>query len=85
MGPVSYALCAVTSVVCLVFLLRSYFRIRTPLLLYSSICFFFLAIQNGLLFIDLVLVPQIDLTIWRTLAGFVGPTVLLAGIIWERR
>ncbi|MGH9549422.1 MAG: DUF5985 family protein [Terriglobales bacterium] len=85
MGQVSYALCAITSIVCFVLLLRGYFRNRTRLLLWSSLCFFCFAIQNGLLFIDLVLMPQIDLSLWRTGAGLIGPAILLCGLIWERQ
>ncbi len=86
MASISYALCALTSIVCLVFLLRGYNKSRTPLLLWSSFCFFFFAIQNGLLFIDLVLTAkEIDLSFWRTAAGLIGSAILLLGLIRERR
>lgn len=85
MAQFCYALCAITSIVCFALLLRAYTRNKTPLLLLSSFCFFFMAVQNSLVFIDLVLLPQINLSFWRTLAGVVGPALLLCGLIWERR
>jgi len=84
-AQLSYSLCAITSIVCFSFLLRGYIRNKTPLLLWSSLCFFFMSLQNSLLFIDLVLVPQVNLSLWRTLAGLVGPAILLCGLIWEKR
>lgn len=85
MGQISYGLCALTSVICFALLMRGFARSSSTLLLWSSFCFFFLITQNVLLFLDFVIMPQINLSLWRTLAGFVGPTVLLCGLIWERR
>lgn len=85
-ATISYALCALTSIICFAFLLRGYLKDRTPLLLWSSLCFFFFAVQNGLLFIDLVLTAKgVDLSFWRTAAGLVGSAILLYGLIKERR
>ena len=50
-----YALCALTSLVCAWLLLRAYQRQRTRLLLWSSVSFAGLALNNVLLFIDLIL------------------------------
>jgi hypothetical protein len=57
---------------------------RTRLLLWSSLCFIGLAVNNILLFIDLVLVPNIDLFLWRQLATLCGLVLLLYGLIWDR-
>jgi hypothetical protein len=84
-AQICYALCAITSIICFGFLSRAYVKNKTLLLLWSSLCFFFLALQNSLLFIDLVLVPQVNLSLWRTLAGLIGPAILLCGLIWEKR
>lgn len=85
MGPIAYALCAVTSLLCFILLLRSFLQNRAPLLLWSSLCFGCLMTQNAILFIDLVLTPQISLEFWRNLFGLAGPTILLFGLIWEKR
>jgi hypothetical protein len=85
MGPLVYGLCALTSLLCFAMLLRSYLQKRVRLLLWSSLCFFFLALQNSMVFIDLVLVPQTSLIFWRTLPGFLGPLILLIALIWENK
>ncbi len=85
MAPISYALCAITGILCFVLLLRGYSRDRSPLLLWSSLCFCCIAIQNILLFADLVLIPEISLAVWRALIGLLGLTTLLCALIWERR
>lgn len=78
-----YLLCAATSLVAAVLLLRHYTASRTPLLLWSCIGFFGLAINNMLLFIDFDLLPGIDLSVPRTLAGTAALLVLVYGLIWE--
>jgi hypothetical protein len=81
-----YLLCAATSVTCAVLLLRAYRRQRTRLLLWSSLCFVLLALNNILLFVDLIVVPSaIDLSLWRTAVSLAGVGVLLFGLIWESR
>jgi heme/copper-type cytochrome/quinol oxidase subunit 4 len=84
-GTVVYALCAVTSIACAVLLLRGYFRSRVRLLLWSGICFAGLAINNVLLFIDLRLLPETDLSLVRTIPAVVGVAVLIYGLVWEAR
>lgn len=80
-----YALCAVTSIVCAALLFRGYRTRRTRLLFWASACFLGLAANNVLLFIDLILVPEIDLFLWRSAAALAGMTVLVYGLIWESR
>lgn len=79
-----YLLCAVTSLICLVLLARGYARTGVKLLLWSALCFVGLAINNLLLFLDLVLLPQdIRLLTWRQLTTLAALGVLLYGFIWE--
>ncbi len=79
-----YLLCAVTSLICLVLLARGYARTGVRLLLWSAICFVGLALNNLLLFIDLVVLPyEVSLVFWRQLASLVALSVLLYGFIWE--
>ncbi len=84
MGAISYVLCAVTSLVCFVLLLRGFLNDRSPLLLWSSLCFACIAIQNSILVADLILFPQVSLAFYRTLIGFLGQAALLCALIWER-
>jgi uncharacterized protein DUF5985 len=83
MASLVYLLCAITSLICASLLLRSYLANRTPLLFWSSLCFIGLALNNILLFVDLVIVPTIDLSLYRTLCALIGVFVLVFGLIWE--
>lgn len=80
-----YLLSAGTSIACAVLLLRGYVRQRTRLLLWSSLCFVCLAINNALLFLDLIVVPATDLSLWRAATALLGISLLLFGLIWESR
>jgi len=55
------------------------------LLFWASFCFLGLAINNVILFIDLILLPDIDLFWWRTAPALAGMFILLYGLIWETR
>jgi len=80
-----YLLCAATSTACAVLLLRGYLASRTRLLFWASFCFIGLALNNIFLFVDLILLPQVDLFWWRTLPALGGMAILLYGLIWESR
>lgn len=78
-----YTLCFVASSACALMLGRSYARTRARLLMWSSLCFVFLAANNLLLFIDLAVVPQLDLRIARLLLALAAVGVLLFGFVWD--
>jgi hypothetical protein len=82
-AAIVYILALVTSCVCAWLLVRSYMRHRTRLLLWSAACFLCLALNNLVVVIDLLVIPDIDLTIVRTLASLAGVSTLLCGFIWE--
>jgi hypothetical protein len=85
MAEAVYVLCAVTSIVCAVLLLRGHQRSKTPLLFWSALCFAGLALNNLMLLTDLVLVPSVDLTLWRSMVAVIAVGVLLGGLIWESK
>jgi hypothetical protein len=65
-------------------LIRSYMQNRTRLLLWSALCFVGLAVNNLLLFIDVVILPTtIDLLPLRHLSSLAAVSILLYGFIWE--
>ncbi len=78
-----YLLCFLTSAGCAGLLLRSYLKSRSRLLLWSSLCFFGLALNNVLLFLDLVVVTWVDLTLFRGATALAAVLVLLFGLIWD--
>ncbi len=83
MASVVYALCALTSGLCAVLLWRAYLASRARLLLWSSLSFIGLACNNLLLFIDLVVVPSMDFSLYRSLVAAGSILVLLLGLIWD--
>jgi len=80
-----YILCALTSLGCALLLTRSYLATRTRLLLWSSLCFAMLAVNNMILFVDLVVVPGADLALLRSTTALSAIGLLLYGLIWESR
>jgi hypothetical protein len=87
-----YILCMVTSLLCAVMLARGYLRSRARLLLWSSLCFVFLSLNNVLLFIDLAIFPEttlnilgIDFLVIRNLLALTGLVLLVFGLIWDSK
>lgn len=79
-----YILCFLASIVCLVLLARSYLRTRAKLLFWSALCFVWLALNNLLVIVDIVILPtSIDLSSVRLLASLVAVSVLIFGFVWE--
>jgi len=84
MAELVYLLCALTSALCAALLLRSYFHSRTPLLVWSSLAFVGLALNNVLLFVDLVLLPStVDLSLLRNSVAVAALSLLVFGLIWD--
>lgn len=85
MAEITYILCGLTSIACAVLLLRGYLKTRMLLLFWAAICFLGLTVDNALLFVDLVLLPHIDLFMVRTISALAGTVVLLYAMIWDIR
>jgi hypothetical protein len=82
MAEAVYLLCAVTSLLCAGMLVRSYRRSRMKLILWTSLCFMGLAVNNVLLFVDLAIIPKdVDLRILRNLTAVGALAILLYGMI----
>lgn len=80
-----YFLCAGTSLLCAVLLVRSYLGSRVRLLLWAALCFVGLAINNVLLLLERQILPDVDLSVLRDASGLIAISVLLFGLIWESR
>ena len=78
-----YLLCVATSALCAYLLARAYRRGRTKLLIWSSICFAMMALNNLVVAIDVLLLPEVDLTIPGAVTALLAVAVLLYGFIWE--
>ncbi len=83
MAGAVYILGALTSLICALFLIRGYAIGRRKLLLWSGLCFSGLALSNLLVFIDLVLLPNVDLYLLRLSVTAVSMLLLLIGLVWE--
>lgn len=83
MAAVIYSLCAITCALCAWLLTRAYLGTRSRLLLWSSICFAGLTLNNVALWVDKVALPTIDLSVARTSIALLSTLVLLYGLIWE--
>ena len=60
MAVAVYILCVMTSTFCATLLLREFLRTRARLLLWSSLSFAAFALNNALVFMDLVMLPSSD-------------------------
>jgi hypothetical protein len=78
-----YLQCFLTSAACAVLLARSYFAGRARLLLWSAICFLFLAANNLVVVVDMLMIPEISFRVPRLLLALAAVSVLLFGFVWD--
>lgn len=83
MAKLVYILCALASLFCTALLLRGFVRSGTRLLLWTALCFLGFSINNVLVFIDLVVLPAVDLSLIRTLPSLGGLIILAYGLVWD--
>lgn len=85
MGEAVYALCALTSALAAAMLVRAYRQQRTSLLFWSALCFVGLAAGSVLLFVDLVLVPELDLSLLRAALAAGSMALFAIAVAWTSR
>jgi len=78
-----YVVATLTCIACTILLVREYARTRFRLLLWSALCFVGLSINNALVYVDMVMYPELDLRLLRATSALVGMAFLLYGFIWE--
>lgn len=78
-----YLLCFVTSSACVFLLARNYVRTRARLLLWSALCFLFLAANNLAMVVDLLVLPAFNFGLLRILLSLAAVSVLLVGLVWD--
>jgi hypothetical protein len=78
-----YALCFLTSSACAYLLARNYWRTGARLLMWSALCFGFLALNNLVVFIDMLILPDVNLALLRLGFSLAAVAVLLFGFVWD--
>lgn len=68
---------------CAVLLLIAYSRVKQRLLLWSGLCFAGLTLSNALVVIDLAVVPEFSIYLWRLGVAALSLLLLLYGLIFE--
>ena len=85
MAEAVYLLCAATSLVCAILLLRGYRRSGARLLFWTGLCFAGLTANNFMLFADLIVFPATDLSIVRGVLAYTSVGALVFGLVTEDR
>lgn len=84
MAGIVYLLCAFTSLLCAVLLYRAYSRSKYRLLFWCCLGFSGFALNNVLLFVDIIVFPSVNYIInFRTLPALIGMVVMIYGLIME--
>lgn len=78
-----YILCLLTSGACAFLLARNYRRTGTRLLMWSALCFGLLALNNAVVFLDALVIHDVDLAFPRLSLSLAAVAVLLFGFIWD--
>lgn len=77
------SLAVLMSVACTLMFLRTYARTALRLFWWTALCFVCLSVNNVLLFINFVLLPELDLRLYRFASSAAGLVFLLYGLIVE--
>jgi hypothetical protein len=68
---------------CALLLLRAYARVKQRLLLWSGLSFSGLTLSNALVVVDLAVVPEFSIYVWRLAVAALSLLLLLYGLIFE--
>ncbi len=85
MAEAVYVLSALTSLFCAYLLFRSYRAKKSKLLLWSMLCFLGLAANSVIVFVDLAVLPDVDLRLVRASIAYVSVLLLVVGLVRESR
>jgi Family of unknown function (DUF5985) len=83
MAAAVYLLCALTSFGCTVLLWRAWRAGRVPLLLWSALAFACFTVNNVLLVLDRLVLPNRDLLVARSVPLLAGIALFVYGLVWE--
>lgn len=82
-AKIVFILCALMSALCAFLLFSNYRKTRARLLFWSALCFIFLALNNVALIFDMILIPDLDLSLLRVIPALFGVGILIFGLIRE--
>lgn len=83
MASIIYGLCALLSLGISYLLWRHHARTRSRVLFWSACCFTGLTINNVLLVVDKLVLPEADLSLARQVTALLALSLLLFGLIYE--
>jgi hypothetical protein len=83
MVPAIYILGALVVGLCAVMLFRAYAKSKQRLLFWSGLCFLGLTMSNLLVFVDLVMIPDVNLYPLRLWTAAIATMLLVFGLVWE--
>ena len=81
MWALIYSLCALTSIFCAWLLLRAYWEQHITLLFWCGLFFAVQTCNDVFLVVDRLVMPDVDLSIYRYVVGLMAVGVLLYGLI----
>jgi hypothetical protein len=85
MTGVVYLLCAATCLLCAILLFRGYARTGVRLLFWSGLCFLGLMLNNGMLYVDNIVLPKRIPDTWLEIPALIAIMLLLFGLVWESK
>lgn len=83
MSGIVYILCTITSLASSVLLARAAWRGGGRLLVWSALAFAGMALNNVLLYVDTVISPNVDWSLYPNLVALASVAILLYGLIWD--
>jgi hypothetical protein len=78
-----YILCMITSLASSLLLFRALRHNASRLLFWSALCFLGMAINNLMLYVDLMVGPSLDLSLLDDGVSVISSLLLAYGLIWD--
>lgn len=85
MAAIVYTLATLTCGLCAFLLFRQFFRSKVRLLMWIALFFAGFTLNNSLLIIDFLVVPEIDLSMARLIVADISIAILALGLAWDSR
>ena len=83
MPGIVYILCTLTALASAILLARATFHGGGRLLFWSAIAFAGMALNNLLLYVDRVIAPNVDWSLYPNVVALASVSVLLYALIWD--